>query len=431
MTWTPLLYGELAEQASEAVSAIANSLREPSLDIPGYSLSEGHAGIALFFGYLSMARSDEELADLASEHLSRAIDAAAEADSQSLGLFTGLSGLAWTWQHLGRILYGETSAVQTEELDDAILHALRAGPWHYEWDLVYGLAGIGLYALDHPDSSFAQDATTQVVARLAELAIESPEGIAWKTPPDFMTPRNAMKYPDGRFDQGVAHGVPGVIGFLAETHRRGIAQQSVCGLLEGSLSWLLANMRPEDGGSRFTYFPPDFVSARAGWCYGDPGVSAVLFKVGQASGSSKFRDLALSTANHAARRSAKESGAVDATLCHGAAGLGHLFNRLFQLTKESGLASAAQAWFERALALRRDDAGVGGYLNWWPEIGEWRPDAGYLVGGAGVGLALLAAISTIEPLWDAPLLIPSSTQTDSPTAPLSFVLDHPSGEEEE
>ena len=115
----------------------------------------------------------------------------AAADSPALGLFSGLSGLAWTWQHLGRLLYGETSAADTADLDEMILEALRAAPWQWEWDLVYGLAGLGIYALDHPERSFAQEAAEHVVDRLAELAIERPQGIAWKTSPEFMTPENA------------------------------------------------------------------------------------------------------------------------------------------------------------------------------------------------------------------------------------------------
>lgn len=408
VSWEPLLTGELAERAEQAVNAIAEALRAPP-DIRGYSLSTGHAGVALFFGYLSLARSDETWADLASEHLSQAIDSVAADDSPALGLFTGLSGLAWAWQHLNRLLYGETSAEDMEELDEAILEAVRTSPWDFEWDLVYGLAGIGIYALDHPDPSFARETVGHIVARLSDLAIECPPGVAWKTLPEFMTPRNAQEYPDGRFDQGLAHGVPGVIGFLTAAYRRGIAPQSARELLDGSLSWLRANMRPEDGGSRFTYFPPAMVDARAGWCYGDPGVSAVLFSVDQALGLSWCRELAISAADRAARRPFDETGVIDATLCHGAAGLGQIYNRLFQLTGQSDLATAAKTWFERALGLRRPGDGIGGFLNWWPEIREWRPESGFLVGGAGIGLALLASISAVEPLWDSPLLLPNST----------------------
>lgn len=412
MDWKPLLSGQVAEQAEEAVSAIAEELRNPPADIRGCSLSTGHAGVALFFGYLALARSDEKLADLASEYLSKAIDSVATEDSVALGLFTGLSGLAWTWQRLNHLLYGENSASAMEEIDRAILEAVRATPWQFEWDLVYGLAGMGLYVLNHPDPAFAWEATSQIVARLSELATEGSPGLAWKTLPEFMTPRNAQKYTGGRFDQGVAHGVPGVIGFLSSACQKGIAPEPTRDLLDRSLSWLSANMRPEDGGSTFTYFPPEMLDARSGWCYGDPGVSAVLLQVDGKVGEISCSHLAVSVACRAARRPPQQTGVADATLCHGAAGLGHIYNRLYQSTGEIELASAAKSWFEKAIAMREPGKGIGGYLNWWPEIQDWRAESGFLVGGAGIGLALLASISAVEPFWDSPLLLPNTAVLD-------------------
>jgi lantibiotic modifying enzyme len=408
MTWKPVLTDGLAAQAERAVSAISAALKEPPPDVRGFSLSTGYAGVALFFGYLAKARANEELADLASKCLATAFDSAAETESPALGLFAGLSGLAWTWQHLGRLLYGDASADATAELDEVILEAVSASPWQWEWDLVYGLSGIGLYVLDHPDRSFAEEAASRIIDRLAELAIECPRGIAWRTQPDLMTPANARKYPMGRFDQGVAHGVPGVVGFLGKACEKTIAAGKANELLDRSLTWLYDNMRAADGGSRFTYFPPDMADARSAWCYGDPGVSSVLLQIGISLDKKACRDLAISVACQAACRPADQSSVADTSLCHGSAGLGHMYNRLFQATGESDLQSATIRWFEKALAMRRPDEGVGGYLNWWPEVEEWHPESGVLVGAAGIGLALSAAIYPVEPLWDSPFLLPRS-----------------------
>jgi lantibiotic modifying enzyme len=414
MKWKPLLSGQDAEQTEQAIGDLAEALQQSPPDIHGHSLSTGHTGVALFFAYLSLARSDERLADLASEHLSHAIDSVALEESPNLSLFTGLSGLAWVWQHLNRILYCDPSAGETEELDEAILDAVRGQPWQFEWDLVFGLTGIGLYALNHPERTFAAEVAGEVVARLGEIAVQTQTGIAWKTQPEFLTAKGARSYPEGRFDQGVAHGVPGVIGFLAACYESGIVRDQSRQILEQALAWLLANVRPEDGGSRFTYFPPEMVDARSGWCYGDPGVSSVLFRVSEALGDLSGRDFAISIASRAARRPIEATGVVDATLCHGAAGLGHIYNRLFQATGEADLGEAAKTWFEKALALREPGKGIGGYSNWWPEIAAWRGESGFLVGSAGIGLALLSSIYSIEPLWDTPLLLAHLAEIKEP-----------------
>jgi hypothetical protein len=52
--------------------------------------------------------------------------------------------------------------------------------------------------------------------------------------------------------------------------------------------------------------------------------------------------------------------------------------------------------------------GCGGFRAVIPiDSGELRgwPDPGFLTGAAGVGLALLAAISDVEPEWDRVLLL--------------------------
>ena len=351
MSWRPLLTSELAEQADLAVSAISEALQGPLPDVGSYSLSAGHSGLALFFGHLSLARSEERLAELATAHLSQAIESVASDPSPSLGLFSGLSGLAWTWHHLSQVLHGESEPDATAELDEVLLEAVRAAPWQWDWDLISGLAGIGLYALSHPEPGFAQEAVEHIVARLAELTVECPTGIAWRTEPGLMTATNAKAYPAGRFDQGVAHGVPGVIGFLGAAYERGIARQPTRALLEGALAWMYANMRPEDGGSRFAYFPPVMANTRSAWCYGDPGVSATLLRVGVLIGDKPLRELAASIACRAARLPIEQAGVVDTTLCHGSAGLAHIFNRIFQATGEEDLAIAAKAWFQQSTPL--------------------------------------------------------------------------------
>ncbi len=90
-----------------------------------------------------------------------------------------------------------------------------------------------------------------------------------------------------------------------------------------------------------------------------------------------------------------EVRAVDLSLCHGTAGTAHLFNRLFQATGEPIFESAAVTWFLRTLDLAR--------------TAPIAADPGFLTGGAGIGLALLAAIHPSEPEWDRLLLssIPS------------------------
>ena len=124
---------------------------------------------------------------------------------------------------------------------------------------------------------------------------------------------------------------------------------------------------------------------------------------------------ALKIARRAARRKLEDTGVIDAGLCHGAAGLGHIFNRLFQTSGEKVFRDAARSWFERTLNLRRANEGFGGFMVYrvTEEDGPtWRAEPGILEGAAGIALALLAASTSIEPAWDRMLLVSPHNQSE-------------------
>ena len=102
---------------------------------------------------------------------------------------------------------------------------------------------------------------------------------------------------------------------------------------------------------------------------------------------------------------------IDAGLCHGAAGNGHLFHRLYRATGEPRLSAAARAWYGQALEYRQEGQGLAGFISWGmvpeTEQGGWIASPGLLEGLAGIGLALLAATTSVTPEWDRLLLVSS------------------------
>jgi hypothetical protein len=133
-----------------------------------------------------------------------------------------------------------------------------------------------------------------------------------------------------------------------------------------------------------------------------------LLAAAQVSGNDAWLKESLSVARNAARRRGRASGVADAGLCHGSAGLGHLFNRLWQATGKREFRSAALHWFERTLAYRHPGRGIGGFtaiISTASDRLTQASDPGILTGSAGIGLALLAAATAVEPGWDRLLLL--------------------------
>jgi lantibiotic biosynthesis protein len=192
----------------------------------------------------------------------------------------------------------------------------------------------------------------------------------------------------------------------------GVAAERARPLLDGAVAWLLAHRLPPGSGSCFasSFYPGDEpMPSRLAWCYGDPGIAATLLVAARAAGERSWEDEALAIARATVERPEASAGIRDPGLCHGAAGLAHLYNRLWQTTGDEAFAGAARFWFERALDLRVPGEPVAGFQAW--RVGEpgssgrWEPESGFLEGATGIGLALLAAASTVEPEWDRILLL--------------------------
>ena len=410
-TWQPILAGQEAARAAAAVDAIVGALTRwpafPETDRFGSSLASGEAGLALFFSYLDKARPRAGYGDLAAERLERAVDRLASSFHQP-GLYQGFVSVAWTVEHLRD---GRDPDDPNEEIDRALLELLATTPWYDDYDLANGLAGLGAYALERWPSTTAAACLPRVCKRLEELAVTQEVGLAWPTAESSLYPKERHDFPRGMINLGVAHGVPGVLPVLAQALAVGAGSESVRGLLQGAVEWLLSRKLPAGGASVFpaAWGPgAELRPARAAWCYGDPGIAAALLVTARAAGVPAWEEEARSLAGTAARRAPELSGVRDACLCHGAAGLGHLFNRLYQGTGDRELLAAAHTWMARTLDLRQPGRGVGGFVTWGPDAAgrmDWRDDPSLLTGAAGVALALLAAIAPVEPAWDRVLLL--------------------------
>lgn len=412
--WRPLLDPSQAPQARAALEAILQAVPGPDHPGCGASLVGGHAGLALLFAYAALAETGAR--HLAHRDRARAHVAAAAAQLPSYraipGLFAGYAGVAWTVDHLqgcGILIAGEDL---NAGIDEALLAWLALEPGSGWPDLVSGLAGVGLYALDRPPGPRSRRLVARVLERLQATAESTGQGTAWFGRPEQLAPPMRRQHPAGAFDLGVAHGMAGVIGFLAEAWHCGFSAARP--LLDSSMAWLLSCRSPRDDGSVFgrTFGrgePVNPEGCRLSWCYGDLGMATVLLLAAVRTGQSSWRQAALEVARAAAERPDPWRGVVDAGLCHGAMGNAHLFARLYQATGEARFQTRALAGYERALALCRETVETAGLpaANGSGEASSpaLSPDPGLLTGAAGLGLGLLAATTSVEPCWDRHLLI--------------------------
>jgi hypothetical protein len=412
--WRPILSGTAAQQALQAVDAIAESItsvtspygeRDPSL-------GRGQAGLALLYAWLSRTRRMPQAEVLARQCLDEASEAMST-QAMNASFYGGFTGVAWATEMVDGLLDPEAED-RSEAIDDALVRLLsRAEPWSATYDLVVGLTGFGVYALQRCPRPVAIDCLRLVVARLQECAQQDDHGLYWWTSPAELDEESRKQYPSGRADLGVAHGVAGVIALLGSICGAGIDLATTRPLLERAVSWLLAHSLPTEAGPTFPVWVAPGCEpwpARCAWCYGDPGIAAALLTAARGVGDVDWEKAAVALACRAAERPASETGVVNACFCHGAAGLAHIYNRMYHATGESKLGAAAQYWLERTLGFHRRASETGG--SWVQgsseaarrELWTWT-GVDIVDGAAGVALVLLAAATSVEPTWDRMFLV--------------------------
>jgi hypothetical protein len=416
--WQPVLRGLERERAVARLDRIAAALRAGAGSETDASLPSGSAGSAVFFVY-------RELAGLATDDDRAALDrlldrAAAQLAEQPMaeGLLGGFAGVAWLYDHIDDLAAdtgdsdpdGDDAAGEdgNAAVDDALLELLAASPWRRDYDLVSGLTGIGLYGLGRGTRGHGAAIVEKIIAQLAASAEQTDAGVTWHTPPELLPAWQRARAPAGYHNLGLAHGVPGPIGMLAEAMLRGHGYGPARELLERAVHWQRLQALPPPAPAHYAAWLAEGeprTPARAAWCYGDPGVAAALYKAGRALDDDELEAYAAGLAKRAVSRTDPGVGVNDAGLCHGAAGLAQISMRFSHATGDPAFIEAARRWLTWVLEHDRPD-GIGGVTAFRPaDDPPHVADASLLTGAAGVGLTLLAAVSEVEPGWDRPLLI--------------------------
>jgi len=387
MTWSPIVErARIAPVLADIAAAIDRFPREHHSELVDY---------VVLRGYLDSDGAVPDPDDHSGDALATAIDALAK-QGGSPALYGGAARVGWTIAHHAD---GGDAEAACDAIDAVMLRQLE--DWTRDYDLISGLVGFGVYALERGEAGAA-------VARAVVAGLEAYMARGWLTGPELLPAHQRLVAPDGYVNLGLAHGIPGVIAVLAQFCQRGLERDRAGEVLDSALRRLLDGS-PRRARGRFTSWQPTEypASPRLAWCYGDLGVAAALLGAGMAIGHDEARAAGLEVALDCAGRGLHDAFITDAGICHGAAGIAHLFNRMAQATGDAALRAAAVTWIDHTLAMRSDEPLAGFPANMPEEDGKRRmvADASLLTGAAGIALVLHAASSEIEPSWDRLLLV--------------------------
>ena len=396
----------LAARKAMVLETIAQRLSDTELE--SSDLGMGQAGPALFF--FELYKRLGKPADLlrAKYHLGRILDGISQI--RTFDLYAGFAGVGWLLNHLKTLDVSNELELAPDccaDVDELLLDLVGTSGWPHHYELISGLVGIGVYALDHPDAVIRARLYGCVLDRLIETSEPDDGGTAWKSQNRFLPNADErMRYPNGNFNLGIAHGVPGVIALLGKGLSQGIEIDRCEPLLRRSVSWLLSAGANVTGIPSFGYLAGDGKQARVAWCYGDLSVAIAMLRAARGLNDQRLSAIAIDIATRVLDRGMVDSGVQDASLCHGSQGNAHICRRLFQWTGHRRFLEACSIWESATVApwIMSPESSGGMYLPCKWVSDAWKQDNGYLMGLSGIGLSLADGLYGLSGSWDVPLM---------------------------
>ncbi|WUM89037.1 lanthionine synthetase C family protein [Streptomyces sp. NBC_00322] len=304
------------------------------------SLAQGAAGIAL----LHVERAHARLGPWSVAH--RWITQASSGDvsaADTTGLFLGAPAIAFLlnttptafnarYSDAWTTLHAHVTALAHRRTDTALARMFRGDlPTFAEYDVFYGLTGIGAYLLrSDPSSSALERILNYLVTLTRPLETDGRSLPGWWVGHD---PRrgHSAHFPGGHGNIGAAHGITGCLLLLAQTLRRGIsvegqpeAIRSICEHLDvwrqdsAAGPWWPEHLTVAD---LDTGHPHSHGPGRPSWCYGTVGIA----RAGQLAGIALDDSALQRSYEDALYRCLTDpiqlAQVTDTSLCHGWAGI--------------------------------------------------------------------------------------------------------------
>jgi lantibiotic modifying enzyme len=399
------------KRAGKILQEISLSLDYYIAETTAPGLLGGYTGAALFFAYYYQLTGKKKYLQKVHQLLERSVQDIA-GTVLPFSHCSGIAGMVWNIQHFTKAGFVSEDGMEDifEDVDEvlgpAMLEALQQG----RHDFLHEGLGIALYFLERAAHPQAKEYLEAVVSILESTAIKTPHGIAWQ---DHLTGLADRPAGEVSFNMGLAHGAPAIISILGMIHHKGIAVAQTNDLIRKGISWILAaENSPEEG---LTALYPVLVDAglqpltgkqsRLGWCYGDLGIASLLLNAGTWLQDKTYQEKALQIFHHTLdHRHIKNSHVHDACLCHGSAGIAHIYRRAWLQTKDPVLLTGATHWLQQTLLMNTHNEGPGGFRFYGKDTYE--NSYGILEGVAGIGLSLIAAIDQdTDPAWDRCILL--------------------------
>lgn len=379
--------------------------RQPDHTQKVCSLGSGEVGAVLFYTHYFLLTGQQRHAEAANNILCACLEHAAASHVKDT-FCDGIAGLGWVTQYL---INKNVLNAHDDILDEYDHYLLQSGLKFLSrgnYDFLHGGLGACIYFLERKGKEMELE-------KLFRLLIASSHtdatGQYWL--------ENALPFytndPRPRVNLGLAHGMASIVFFLSKLIEKDVAVKEARGVLWRVLNKIYLYL--DDTMCTGSFFPSRLyldsdlgdTKSRLAWCYGDLGMSLSLLNAARALGDRHLESGVLQMARMtAARRLPSDTLLKDGGICHGIAGVTHLYNRLFLLTSDDVFEEAAHHWVGQLLTHIESTGGLLNFFEFNSLSGKYTRSCGFLTGNIGAALVLASYCNKqVPPDWDRALLL--------------------------
>jgi len=385
----------------QVVEDINRELRVSELS-GNIGLHAGTSGIALFIAYYDRIISKKtEVSQRVYDIMEHNINLINSGYRQHT-ICNGISGFVWLCEHLRklRMLKGEDIEF-IDDLDPFLFRMMIADIQGGNYDFLHGAIGVGTYFISRFKKNKVQEYLEVLLYELEKSGIPCENGaIKWISVLNIETGKKG-------YNICLSHGMSSIVAFLVRLYQLNFEIERVDRLLNQTIIYVLDQITYTDG--NLSYFPSTSKESsegnnysRLGWCYGDLGIAHILWQASLALKNEEWENASIRILNHTSnRRNFPINGIRDAGLCHGSAGVAHIFRNLYLHTGLKVFQEAADYWYQATMQMAKYEDGIVGFKAWRKEEygGPEKSDT-LLEGIAGIGIAMLSNLNSNELAWD-------------------------------
>ena len=391
--WSPILTGEDRGRALAKIREINDAVSDPvnwenQKGLEG-SLSSGAAGVALFLTHYNALFNTGQNAPIIEAALQRSYELIDIRGRHTFG--TGTAGILWVWSFLTKKGYIEIDDISDMGLESILQNEYYSLTEQGQLDFLTGSGGMLLCFMELKKSISAAHFEKLAKAFVAE-GVTTGDYFFWNNPFRISSPHQLSP------SQGMSCKVRLMCRLLREFPQLTFLEP----VIEKCVNYLLSVSFKED---EFRAELTRTTEERLQWCSGELSNAVMLIYAGKVLDRKQWKDDGLEMLlKTTSLRDPVKQNIHDATLSNGSAGIAHIYSRMYHETGNDLLKEAAKFWFDETLNFSRFPNGLAGYRT---AIGHHRYVnlSCFLNGVSGTGLALISAVSELQPEWDECLLL--------------------------